>query len=140
MHLACSISSFVLDELRDRYCFDGGSPISYILVGCSFSKYTGWQCMVLVQLHGEMCKCLCTMYVKVLSIFPDLEGARPRSTSGIQALCALHIALEKTKNVLQHCAECSKLYLVRVLLVFYLYFLHRYWILTPMAKVAVSSW
>ncbi|KAL0357783.1 UNVERIFIED_CONTAM: U-box domain-containing protein 6 [Sesamum calycinum] len=51
-----------------------------------------------------MCKSLCAMYVKVLAIFPDLEAARPRSTSGIQALCALHIALEKTKNVLQHCA------------------------------------
>ncbi|KAL7135061.1 hypothetical protein ABFS83_11G067600 [Erythranthe nasuta] len=63
------------------------------------------------KLHGEMCKSLCSVYVKVLAIFPDLEAARPRSTSGIQALCALHIALEKTKNILQHCAECSKLYL-----------------------------
>ncbi|KAL8535104.1 hypothetical protein ACS0TY_010935 [Phlomoides rotata] len=63
------------------------------------------------KLHGEMCKSLCTVYAKVLTIFPDLEAARPRSTSGIQALCALHIALEKTKNILQHCAECSKLYL-----------------------------
>lgn len=64
-----------------------------------------------------MCKSLCTVYIKVLAIFPELEAARPRSTSGIQALCALHIALEKTKNILQHCAECSKLYLVRMLLV-----------------------
>lgn len=63
------------------------------------------------KLHSEMCKSLCFVYVKVLTIFPNLEAARPRSTSGIQALCALHIALEKTKNVLQHCAECSKLYL-----------------------------
>ncbi|CAA0820097.1 U-box domain-containing protein 45 [Striga hermonthica] len=63
------------------------------------------------KLHGEMCKSLCGVYVKVLGIFPELEAARPRSTSGIQALCALHIALEKTKNILQHCAECSKLYL-----------------------------
>ncbi|KAL2559927.1 U-box domain-containing protein 45 [Forsythia ovata] len=51
------------------------------------------------------------VYVKVLAIFPELEAARPRSTSGIQALCALHMALEKTKNILQHCSECSKLYL-----------------------------
>ncbi|KAI3452606.1 hypothetical protein Pfo_009270 [Paulownia fortunei] len=63
------------------------------------------------KLHDEMCRSLCTLYVKVLAIFPDLEAARPRSTSGIQALCALHIALEKTKSILQHCAECSKLYL-----------------------------
>ncbi|KAL3655958.1 U-box domain-containing protein 45 [Castilleja foliolosa] len=63
------------------------------------------------KLHGEMCKSLCGVYVKVLTIFPDIEAARPRSTSGIHALCVLHIALEKTKNILRHCAECSKLYL-----------------------------
>ncbi|XP_076901046.1 U-box domain-containing protein 45-like isoform X2 [Bidens hawaiensis] len=63
------------------------------------------------KLHGEMCKTLSLLYVKVLSVFPELEAARPRSTSGIQALCSLHIALEKTKMILQHCAECSKIYL-----------------------------
>ncbi|KAI4336597.1 hypothetical protein L6164_015106 [Bauhinia variegata] len=63
------------------------------------------------KLHGEMCKALSTIYCKVLSIFPSLEAARPRSKSGIQALCSLHVALEKAKNVLQHCSECSKLYL-----------------------------
>ncbi|KAG9129980.1 hypothetical protein Leryth_007110 [Lithospermum erythrorhizon] len=63
------------------------------------------------KLHEGMCRTMCSVYAKVLAIFPDLEAARPRSTTGIQALCALHIALEKTKNVLQHCAECSKLYL-----------------------------
>ncbi|PPD99175.1 hypothetical protein GOBAR_DD03790 [Gossypium barbadense] len=63
------------------------------------------------KLHGEMCKILSAIYCKVLSIFPSLEAARPRSKSGIQALCSLHIALEKAKNVLQHCSTCSKLYL-----------------------------
>ncbi|KAF7839768.1 U-box domain-containing protein 45-like [Senna tora] len=63
------------------------------------------------KLHGEMCKILSTIYCKILSIFPSLEAARPRSKSGIQALCSLHVALEKAKNVLQHCSECSKLYL-----------------------------
>lgn len=63
------------------------------------------------KLHGGMCKSLCSVYVKVLAIFPELEAARPRSASGIQALCALHLALEKIKNILQHCSECSKLYL-----------------------------
>ncbi|KAK1438154.1 hypothetical protein QVD17_03957 [Tagetes erecta] len=63
------------------------------------------------KLHGGMCTPLALIYAKVLTIFPDLEAARPRSTSGIQALCSLHIALEKTKTLLQHCAECSKLYL-----------------------------
>ena len=64
------------------------------------------------QLHGEMCKALSAIYCKVLSIFPSLEAARPRSKSGIQALCSLHVALEKAKNILQHCSDCSKLYLV----------------------------
>lgn len=63
------------------------------------------------KLHGGMCKTLSLIYVKVLGVFPELEASRPRSTSGIQALCSLHIALEKTKTVLQHCAECSKIYL-----------------------------
>nr|KYP75692.1 U-box domain-containing protein 6 [Cajanus cajan] len=63
------------------------------------------------KLHGEMCKCLSAIYCKILSLFPSLEAARPRSKSGIQALCSLHVALEKAKNVLQHCSECSKLYL-----------------------------
>lgn len=49
-----------------------------------------------------------------MSIFPSLEDARPRSKSGIQALCSLHVALEKSKNVLQHCSQCSKLYLVGI--------------------------
>ncbi|XP_010511698.1 PREDICTED: U-box domain-containing protein 7 [Camelina sativa] len=63
------------------------------------------------KLHGDMCKELSGVLCKILSIFPSLEGARPRSKSGIQALCSLHIALEKAKNILQHCSECSKLYL-----------------------------
>ncbi|KAC9488815.1 hypothetical protein E3N88_45744 [Mikania micrantha] len=63
------------------------------------------------KLHGGMCTSLSLIYARVLTFFPDLEAARPRSTSGIQALCSLHIALEKTKSLIQHCAECSKLYL-----------------------------
>ncbi|XVE85289.1 hypothetical protein DITRI_Ditri17bG0080000 [Diplodiscus trichospermus] len=63
------------------------------------------------KLHGDMCKTLSAIYCKVLSIFPSLEAARPRSRSGIQALCLLHIALEKAKNVLLHCSTSSKLYL-----------------------------
>ncbi|GAB2248177.1 hypothetical protein Droror1_Dr00008059 [Drosera rotundifolia] len=63
------------------------------------------------KLHGGMCKILSGIYCKILNIFPTLEAARPRSRSGIQALCSLHVALEKAKNILQHCSECSKLYL-----------------------------
>lgn len=67
-----------------------------------------------------MCKTLSLIYIKVLTVFPELEASRPRSTSGIQALCSLHIALEKTKTLLQHCTECSKIYLVQNLSSFHL--------------------
>ncbi|XP_052187330.1 U-box domain-containing protein 6-like [Diospyros lotus] len=63
------------------------------------------------KLHGGICKTLTAIYLRVLEIFPDLEAARPRSTTGIQALCSLHIAIEKSKAIIQHCCECSKLYL-----------------------------
>lgn len=63
------------------------------------------------KLHGGMCRQLSAILYKILVIFPVLEGARPRSKSGIQALCSLHVALDKSKNLLQHCSECSKLYL-----------------------------
>ncbi|KAK9751153.1 hypothetical protein RND81_02G245800 [Saponaria officinalis] len=63
------------------------------------------------KLHGGLCKILSEIYCKVMNIFPALEDARPRSRTGIQALCSLHVALEKARNLLQHCSECSKLYL-----------------------------
>lgn len=72
----------------------------------------------LFQLHGEMCNALSVIYCKVMSIFPSLEAARPRSKSGIQALCSLHVVLEKIRNVLRHCTESSKLYLVSFFFVF----------------------
>ncbi|XP_020269839.1 U-box domain-containing protein 45-like [Asparagus officinalis] len=63
------------------------------------------------KLHGGMCKQLSIIVCRILEIFPVLEAGRPRSKSGIQALCSLHVALDKAKNLLQHCSECSKLYL-----------------------------
>ncbi|XP_073013764.1 U-box domain-containing protein 7-like [Typha latifolia] len=63
------------------------------------------------KLHRGMCKQLSSIVYKVLGVFPVLEAARPGSKPGIQALCSLHVALEKSKNLLQHCSECSKLYL-----------------------------
>lgn len=63
------------------------------------------------KLHGGMCKTLSLIVGKVLEIFPFIEASRPRSKSGIQSLCALHVALDKAKSLLQHCSECSKLYL-----------------------------
>lgn len=63
------------------------------------------------KLHGGICKALSAIVCKVMGIFPVLEAARPRSKSGIQSLCSLHVALEKAKNLLLHCSESSKLYL-----------------------------
>ncbi|KAF8049760.1 hypothetical protein N665_2121s0001 [Sinapis alba] len=63
------------------------------------------------KVHGEMCNALSVIYCKIMSIFPSLEAARPRSKSGIQALCSLHVVLEKVNNILSHCTESSKLYL-----------------------------
>ncbi|XP_031494770.1 U-box domain-containing protein 6-like [Nymphaea colorata] len=63
------------------------------------------------KLHGGMCRKLSSIVCKVMAIFPVIEEARPRCKSGIQALCSLHVALEKSKSLLQHCADCSKLYL-----------------------------
>eukprot|EP00268_Persea_americana_P064330 TRINITY_DN8457_c0_g1_i1.p1 TRINITY_DN8457_c0_g1~~TRINITY_DN8457_c0_g1_i1.p1 ORF type:complete len:772 (+),score=162.36 TRINITY_DN8457_c0_g1_i1:520-2835(+) len=63
------------------------------------------------KLHGGMCRILSRIVCKVLGIFPALEAARPRSKSGIQALCSLHVALERAKSHLLHCSDSSKLYL-----------------------------
>lgn len=70
----------------------------------------------LLQLHGGMFRMLSTIVCKVLEIFPFIEAARPRSKTGIQALCSLHVALDKAKGLLHHCSDCSKLYLVSLIL------------------------
>ncbi|KAK9086486.1 hypothetical protein Syun_028880 [Stephania yunnanensis] len=60
-----------------------------------------------LQLHRGMCSLLSAIVCKILAIFPELEASRPRSKSGIQALCSLHVALEKAKSLLQHYSDCS---------------------------------
>lgn len=93
----------------------GGLFVEFFLYEISIAF--NLQILFLLQLHGGMCKRLSNIYCKVLNIFPALEASRPRSRSGIQALCSLHVALEKARNLLQHCSECSKLYLVCLVLV-----------------------
>ncbi|PNY00552.1 U-box domain-containing protein 5-like, partial [Trifolium pratense] len=46
-----------------------------------------------------------------MRILPNIEEARPRCSSGIESLCSLHNSIEKARLLLQHCSECSKLYL-----------------------------
>ncbi|XP_062228710.1 U-box domain-containing protein 45-like [Phragmites australis] len=63
------------------------------------------------KLHTGMCRAFHPAVSKLSAIFPFIEASRPRSKSGIQALCSLHVALDKAKGLLQHCADCSRLYL-----------------------------
>ncbi|GLJ22121.1 hypothetical protein SUGI_0415100 [Cryptomeria japonica] len=69
------------------------------------------QSLSAAKLHGGMSRKLARIVYGMMKIFPAVEAARPRCQSGIQALCALHLALEKAKTLLQHCADCSTLYL-----------------------------
>ncbi|KAM0911866.1 hypothetical protein ACQ4PT_013213 [Festuca glaucescens] len=63
------------------------------------------------KLHGELCKKLYTVVHEVSNAIPALEATRPGSSSGLLALSSLRIAVDKAKNLLQYCSECSKLYL-----------------------------
>ncbi|XP_037497617.1 U-box domain-containing protein 5 [Jatropha curcas] len=64
-----------------------------------------------MQVHGLICLQLKNFLDRISQIFSAIECARPRSSAGLQALCSLHVAMEKGKLLIQHCSECSKLYL-----------------------------
>ncbi|KAK8481300.1 hypothetical protein V6N13_044056 [Hibiscus sabdariffa] len=63
------------------------------------------------KVHHMMCTELRKLVDRILRIFPEIEAARPRCSSGIKALCSLNNAIEKAKLLLQYCSESSKLYL-----------------------------
>ncbi|KAF0934895.1 hypothetical protein E2562_028893 [Oryza meyeriana var. granulata] len=63
------------------------------------------------KVHSSMCSELTMMLDKVSSILPLIEAARPGCKAGIQELCNLYNIIEKGKLIIQHCVECSKLYL-----------------------------
>lgn len=63
------------------------------------------------KVHRKMCSELMRLVDEVVNIFPEIEAARPRCSSGLQALCSLNIAIEKAKLLLLYCSESSKLYL-----------------------------
>ncbi|XP_031255047.1 U-box domain-containing protein 5 isoform X1 [Pistacia vera] len=63
------------------------------------------------KVHRVMCTELMKLVERTANIFPQIEAARPRCSSGIQALCLLNNAIEKAKLILQYCSESSKLYL-----------------------------
>ncbi|XP_006647764.1 U-box domain-containing protein 5-like [Oryza brachyantha] len=63
------------------------------------------------KVHSSMCSELTMMLDKVSSILPLIEAARPGCKAGIQELCNLYNIIEKGNLIVQHCVECSKLYL-----------------------------
>ncbi|XP_022740552.1 U-box domain-containing protein 5 [Durio zibethinus] len=63
------------------------------------------------KVHHMMCTELRKLVDRIIRIFPEIEAARPRCSSGIKALCSLNSAIERAKLLLQYCSESSKLYL-----------------------------
>ncbi|XP_025013547.1 U-box domain-containing protein 5 isoform X2 [Ricinus communis] len=59
-----------------------------------------------------MCMELMKLVDRIEKVFPEVEAARPRCSSGIQSLCLLNGTIEKARQILWHCCESSKLYLV----------------------------
>ncbi|XP_031386837.1 uncharacterized protein LOC116200201 isoform X2 [Punica granatum] len=64
------------------------------------------------KVHRAMCTELMRLVNRAMSLLPEIEAARPQCSSGMQALCSFNQAIEKARQVLQHCSEASKLYLV----------------------------
>ncbi|KAI3704548.1 hypothetical protein L1987_74772 [Smallanthus sonchifolius] len=64
-----------------------------------------------IKVHRGMCTELIKIVDWVDKMFPEIEAARPRSSSGIQSLCLLTKAIDKAKVVVWDCSESSKLYL-----------------------------
>ncbi|KAH0915714.1 hypothetical protein HID58_030160 [Brassica napus] len=62
----------------------------------------------LMMMHSSMCLALKKLVDRVMKIFPEIEAARPGSSTAIQPL---NEALEKAKLLLQYCSESSKLYM-----------------------------
>ncbi|OAY64093.1 U-box domain-containing protein 6-like isoform X1 [Ananas comosus] len=63
------------------------------------------------KVHDSICLELAKLLDKAALIIPTIESARPGGRLGIQELCSLNNTVEKGKLILQHCTECSKLYL-----------------------------
>ncbi|CAJ1930162.1 unnamed protein product [Sphenostylis stenocarpa] len=63
------------------------------------------------KVHSKICTELAKFVDRISRKVPDIEAARPGFSSGIESLCLLNNAIEKAKLLLQHCSECSKLYL-----------------------------
>ncbi|CAM6058474.1 unnamed protein product [Sphagnum tenellum] len=64
------------------------------------------------QLHGELCGLLDVFVKRLQGLGPALDVERTHfQKSGVQALCALQLAIAKARSLLNYCADSSKLYL-----------------------------
>ncbi|PSS31332.1 U-box domain-containing protein [Actinidia chinensis var. chinensis] len=64
-----------------------------------------------MKVHRLICLELKKCMDRISQIFPSIESARLQCVKGIQAMCSLHVSMEKTKLLVLHCSESSKLYL-----------------------------
>ncbi|XP_051117705.1 U-box domain-containing protein 5-like isoform X2 [Andrographis paniculata] len=64
-----------------------------------------------IKVHRRMCSELLKLVRSISTIFPELEDARPRCSSGIGALCMLNETTLEAKTLLQRCCDHSVLYL-----------------------------
>ena len=62
-------------------------------------------------MFGDICDKLSILLQKIKDFFPVLEEFRPQK-SGMQALCELHVAVDKAGNFLHQIMNSSKIYLV----------------------------
>ncbi|MCO5600332.1 hypothetical protein L7F22_054442 [Adiantum nelumboides] len=62
------------------------------------------------KIYGEMCRKLALLVQKILDVFPALEALQPEK-SGMQALCEVQWAVDRTKGFLQRVINSSTLYL-----------------------------
>lgn len=66
-----------------------------------------------LQLHGGLCRVLDVFVRRLQGLGPALDVECIHfQKSGVQALCALQLALDKARSLLHYCADSSKLYLV----------------------------
>ncbi|KAJ6306457.1 hypothetical protein OIU78_021719 [Salix suchowensis] len=64
-----------------------------------------------VKVHRSMCLELKSFVDRISQIYPAIESARPRCTSGVLSLCSLGLNMDKSEQIIQYCANSSKLYL-----------------------------
>lgn len=76
------------------------------------AKDVGLRSNFSVKVHRSMCLQLKSFVDRISQIYPAIESARPRCTSGVLNLCSLCFTKDKAELIIQHCANSSKLYLV----------------------------